>query len=104
MKAGRMDRRITIEEIVESRDSYGAVIKTWALFATVWAEVRPVRSRELIASAKVTAEFDTVFRCRWLDGVLPSMRVVHDGAAYDVTGIAEIGRRDGLEIMGRRHV
>jgi len=99
-----MDRRITIEEIVETRDSYGAVIRTWTPFATVWAEVRPVRSRELIASAKVTAEFDTVFRARWLDGLSPAMRVIHDGDVYEITGLAEIGRREGLEIMGRRHV
>ena len=98
MRAGRLDRLITIGEFTSVQDSYGQEIETWPEFATVWAEKIDIKARERFAAQQDIAEETTRFRIRWLAGVTPKMRIQHDGKTYDIEGIAELGRRAGLEI------
>ena len=101
--AGDLDRRIRIERQVRGEDSPGGEeTYTWALVSIVWANVRPLRGRELFAAQQVAAKVDTRFRIRWRTGITPErMRIVDDqGRGYDIMAVLEIGRRDGLEIMG----
>lgn len=99
MRAGDLDRQITIEVPTETPNAIGEPIQSWAAFATVWAKVGPVRGRERFTADQVAAEADTTFRIRWLAGVTEKMRVSYDGRLYDITYIAELGRRDGLDLQ-----
>lgn len=101
MRAGNLDRRITLQSLTLTQDSYGSTTETWADFATVWAEARPVLSRERFSAQHVAVEFDTVFRIRWLSGVLQTMRISYDGKYYDIQSIVELGRRAGLELQAK---
>lgn len=38
------------------------------------------------------------FRTRWFAGISETDKLVSDGVEYDVKGVLEIGRREGLEI------
>ena len=98
MRSGKMDRLITIGEFTSVQDSYGQETETWTEFATVWAEKIDIKARERFAAQQDIAEETTRFRIRWLAGLTPKMRIVHDGKVYNITGIAELGRRGGLEI------
>ena len=101
MRAGELDRLIVIETPTEGQDDYSARTLTWATFATVWAKVSPVRGRETVAADRALAQADTVFRVYWLSGVTTKMRVSYDGQYYDIQHVAEIGRREGLDILAR---
>lgn len=99
MQAGKLDRRITIQEPVVSQDGYGEPIATrWSDVATVRAQVIPVSGREYFDAAAVRAEKTTRFRIRWRRGVTETQRIVYDGRNYNIRSIVEIGRREGLEI------
>ena len=99
MDPSNLDRRITIQEPVVSKDGYGEdVVTGWTPVATVWAQVIPVSGREYFDAAAIRAEKTTRFRIRWRSGVTEAMRIVYDGRSYDILGIVEIGRREGLEI------
>lgn len=102
--AGPLDRYVTIEQKTKTRDAYGAEIETWTTFAQVWASKRDIRGREYFAAQQVNAETDTVWRIRWIAGVKAEMRINWNGTLYDIQDIAEIGRREGLEIMARVRV
>ena len=93
-----MDRFITIEQFTAVQDSYGQETLTWTEFASVWAEKADIKARERFSAQQDIAEETTRFRLRYLEGVTPKMRIVHDGKTYDIEGIAELGRRAGLEI------
>ena len=93
-----MDRFITIEEFTSVQDAFGQETETWTEFATVWAEKVDIKARERFAAAQDIAEETTRFRLRYLLGVSPKMRIVDDGKTYDIEGIAELGRRVGMEI------
>lgn len=100
MRAGRLDRLITIEQPIESTDpSYGAPIQTWATLAQVWAQVKPVRGSEYFAAQQMNARVDTVFKIRYRSDLTTKMRISYGGELYDIQSIIELGRNDGLELM-----
>ena len=98
MRAGKLDRWITIEEFSAVQDAFGQETETWTEFATVWPEKVDVKARERFTAQQEIADETTRFRMRWLTGITPKMRIVHDGKTYDIEGIAELGRRVGMEI------
>lgn len=101
MQAGRLDRRISIQAPTEVRDEYGGSTTTWDELREVWAAYIPLRGQELFAAQQVTPEAQVKFRTIWYDGVDERMRIVFEGKNYGIEYVAEIGRRDGLEITAK---
>lgn len=99
MRAGRLDRRITIQEFVTTQDPYGAPVETWQGVATVWAEIVPTRGREYWQAQQVVGEETLTVRIRWRPGMSVTNRIVYQGQTYDIASVAEIGRRVGLELV-----
>lgn len=101
LKAGRLDRLATIRAKTLANDDAGQPIETWADVATVWTEKTDLRGREFFAAQANNAEIETRFRIRWRTGVTPENRIVFEGRDYEILSVAEIGRREGLEIMAK---
>ena len=101
MRAGQINRRITIERNTAGRDAAGAETESWTTLADmpVWAEVRPAAGREFFDAQQIIAEAKVVFRIRFRSDVDHKMRVNYDGNLYDIHSIAEIDRRKALDIM-----
>lgn len=105
MIPGRMDRRVIIQSLTETTDSFGQLVQSWSTLATVWAEKTDLKGREYFAAAQVNAEITTRFRMRYRSDVTPLNRLVTaDSREYDILSVAETGRRDGLEIMAKARV
>lgn len=102
MRAGSLDRRVVIQTVSETQDSMGAPTQTWSTFAEVWANRRDTRGSERIRAQSETAMADAVFRIRWLDGVTAKMRLVEGSDTWDIVAIAEMGRREGLDLTCSR--
>lgn len=98
MRAGRLDRQIVIQKVLETRTTTGSFSESWQPFATVRAEYVPLLGREFLNSNEKHAEIDAVFRIRYLAGVLPKMRVSYNDVVYDIYSIVEIGRHRELEL------
>ena len=99
VRAGQLDRRITIEKNTPGQDDAGAPTESWATFATVDAAVQPRQGREFFDSHQVNPEVDTVFVIRHRTDLDETMRINYGGKLYDIHFIGEIGRLEGLEIM-----
>lgn len=56
MKAGGLRNRVTIRKFTTSRSPSGQVIQNWEDGAMVWAEVKGISGRELVASGAEMAE------------------------------------------------
>lgn len=100
MNAGKLDRRITIQSLVETQDDFGQPVQTTVVLATVWANVAPLRGKEPFQGEQFNAQQVVVFTVRWRDDVDATMRIEHEGETYDIQSVSEIGRREGLEIVG----
>ena len=101
LRAGNLDRRITIENLTSTVDSHGGETQTWSTLAAVWAEVIPLSGDEAIIAAQSIPGARIKFRIRWRSDVTETARVIYEGRNYDIAYIAEIGRREGLELLGK---
>lgn len=83
--------RIRIERKTAERSSSGAMTEVWSTFAdNVPAEIKPMSARELLAAQAIRPEVTTWITIRWMQGIEPSMRVVHDddgGRVYQIDGV-----------------
>ena len=99
-----LDSRISIDQKVTSQDAtYGTQTVTWALLATVYAEIRevaPSRS-ESVKQGLAQARDQTRVRIRYRSDVDSSMRIRYGSRTLQIVGgPAEVGgRREWLEMV-----
>lgn len=101
MDIGRMNRRITLQyQNGWDVDDEGNATPQWDDFATVWANIRPLRGREYFEAAAVNAETTVKMLIRYRPGITPDMRVVYNGRIYNIQAVIDVyeGRRQ-LELM-----
>ena len=99
MRAGQLDRRITLRAPTATQDAAGQQIDTMSVVATVWANEFPLRGEEGFAAAQKYGEVTTRFRIRYLAGITVRHDLVYDGRTYDIKAVLPIGRRVGLELI-----
>jgi SPP1 family predicted phage head-tail adaptor len=107
VQSGRLRHRVTIQSATETRDAVGAVTKTWATLASVWASVEPLGGREFFSASQVQSDVTTRIRIRYRADVTEKMRVVHvaDSASsltnyYDITAVIPLNeKRHELHLM-----
>ena len=105
MRAGLMDRRITLQRKSSTPSSSGDPVVTWAALATVWANVSPVRGDERFTDPQYAAKEQTDFRIRYSSDVAdlsPLDRILYQSATYDILAVHELGRRETLQIIAFR--
>lgn len=86
---GSLNRQIEIQAQQSGVDAAGQPINTWTTVATVWANVR---GESGMASIRKTLPRDGVamsldaysFRVRFMTGIVAGMRVLYEGAAFDI--------------------
>ena len=104
MRFGTMDRRITIQRATLSANAYGERAETWDTLAAIWAEVqyKEGSGREAVQSDQIYSSQPVHFIIRYssdVSDIRPSDRVRYDGLTYQIEGIQEIGRQEGLRIV-----
>lgn len=98
MRAGSLDRRVTIQSATTTQDASGQPIETWATLAVVWAGRRDVRGSERFGAQQDFATRTATYRMYWLSGIHERMRLVDAGTTYRITGIAASRRQNWLEL------
>ena len=98
MNIGRMDRLIEIQYPERTVNAIGERTDVWTRFALAWAQATPLRTTERFTSAQERESKVYTFKVRFMRGITSDMRIVHDEQYYRITGIAEIGRREGIEL------
>jgi SPP1 family predicted phage head-tail adaptor len=99
VKAGRLDRRVQLQSRVVTRNASGEDVVTYSVVGDVWAEKFDLRGREFYAAQQAKADVTTRWRIRWRSDVSVLHRLVYEGRSYDINAAAEIGRREGLELV-----
>lgn len=94
---GTKNRRITLRAPVVV-NNLGDVVTTWKDVATVWADERPMRMDERFSSDARHSLRVSNFRIWYRMDVTPEMVIFYAGRDWRITGIAEIGLREELEL------
>lgn len=98
MLAGRLRHRIIFQQMVETRDSAGAVIETWSEFKTAWASIEPLVGKEFFDSKQVNAEISIKIRIRAISGLTTKMRILYGTRVFEIFSIANV-REMGSEMV-----
>lgn len=109
MRAGKLDRLITIQRKSVIRSNTGQEIITWITLSTLRpASLSPLSGDERFSGAQIVAKEQFEFIIRWSNDVsdleaddriiYPSNDSPSENQIYDVIQVSEIGRREGLRI------
>lgn len=101
MRAGSLDREITIGRIVNAPNPTEPWIPgepTWIEVAAVRAQLFQADTEEFIRTFGEAQVATVIFRIRYVDGVQLTDQVIYGNTLYDLKEVKEIGRRKGLEL------
>ncbi len=102
MNFGKLNRKIFIKVKQAARDEYGAEVISYSTLDGVWAEKIEVTGREYYAAKQLIPENIAKFRIRYRSDFNESAIIEFDSSFYEILYIAEIGKRDGLEILAKK--
>lgn len=103
MKAGNLDRRVTIQR--EGAPTDNGIEETdgvLADYATRWASWKPANGREVFENLGREAKAGGTFWLRYdseTAAIEETDKVLFDGRLWDIIGIQEIARREGIELI-----
>lgn len=102
MRAGLLDRRITIQSLEVARDAVGGQVETWTtVVADLPAQRMYIRGTELFAAQQLHKEEVRKYRIRYRSNISTTNRIIDGSDTLDILYVAELGRREGLEITAR---
>lgn len=102
MWAGRLDRRVAIQQRSDAQSLAGDPMATWATVKTVAMGKRDLKAEERFAGSQVAASVTTLFtaRAQAVRDVDPATyRLVYEGQVFNIEGRRELGRNDGVEFQ-----
>jgi SPP1 family predicted phage head-tail adaptor len=124
MRAGILDRRVTIQRSTATVAPDGQPVDNWTTVGTLRraAAYRPIEGDERFTAPQLVAREQVEFRVRYdasLAELNPLDRVIYPAMTnaeaavsplwiatrrvYDIIAVQEVGRRDGLNILAARH-
>lgn len=92
VRAGQLRHRVIIQQKTTGspqRTAMGAPDDIWADHVTVWAAVRPLRSRERFLAQAAESQIDTEIEIRYRAGITAAMRVKHGTVIYNIEGVRD---------------
>jgi SPP1 family predicted phage head-tail adaptor len=98
MRAGKLDRRITIQRVTTAPNAFNEPVETWIDVATVWAQQRPNRGSERFSAQEINGRAVLTFHIRYRGDVTVQNRILYRGRSWNILDIREIGRRVVTEI------
>ena len=87
MRAGELNRRLHLQQLVSTTDSDGFTNETWSDLAVVWAGIDPLRAAESYQAAQSQENITHQITIRWRSDVTARMRFLY---AETTTGIQRI--------------
>lgn len=103
MRAGKLDRRVIFQTKTEIKNSYGEkAVTSWANTFTTWANVLELKGKESFEASQIVQKADIRLKIRYRTNVDEEMRFAYNGKHYNIYSISELGRKDGLEIFGKK--
>ena len=113
MRAGELNRRISVERRVDTRDDHGQPIATWSRIGRIRpAKKFQMRGYERFTDVQYVGREQSEFWIRWatdLENLSPKDRIVYpvqedpaDSAIYEIMAVHEIGFREGFKILTAR--
>ena len=102
MPAGRLNTRITIQQLTAGQDAAGQLVQTWSDVDTVWADVRHPSGLQTVKSDADVSLVKASIRIRKRTGIDAGMRALVGGVAYDIKAVLQTADRKYLDLTSVR--
>ena len=114
MRAGTLDRKVTIQRVQRTQSPSGDVQESWQTIASNrWAQIKPISGSEQLGGEQLRAQHQVDIRLRWssdIADISPLDRIVFPASAatdspsmssafYDILWINELKRHDELQVI-----
>lgn len=96
MRAGKLDRSVTLQVVTRTVDASGGPTESWATLASVRAQRLPRAGSEAFSADQLSSVADVLYRIRWRSDVGTANNRLVDTDTYDIVAMDEEGRRRGL--------
>ena len=105
MNIGQLDRKVTLQApVIVAQDLYGQPAPvSFTDIATVAAGVKYDKGNEAVAADQNTATQRILFTIRYRPDVRPTWQLGYEGKVFQITDVAEIGRRRGTILTCYSH-
>jgi SPP1 family predicted phage head-tail adaptor len=88
MEAGKLNRRVSLQQIAETRDAAGQVVASgWTEVARPWANIRYLNGKEYATSGTVVSSATASVRIRYRRDITASMRVVYRDTVFNILAV-----------------
>ena len=101
MKAGTLNRRISIQANQSGLDEYGEPLPAaWVEVAKPWADVKILSGLQTIKEGVDVSVLKASIRIRYREGITAAMRVVYQGRVFDIKAVLDdMSRREYLDLV-----
>ena len=86
MKAGRRNKKVTVERMTAGRGDYGEEIETWATLSTAWVHIKPLSGDEKIQGGQVDAKATHLITFRKTD-ITPADRITRSSRVFNIVNV-----------------
>jgi SPP1 family predicted phage head-tail adaptor len=87
MRAGKLNKRISIQKATYQQDEVGQAIPTWTTEATRWGSITPLNGRELEVAKKINAEITHKITLRHYPGLTTKDRLLFNGRQFEIVSV-----------------
>jgi SPP1 family predicted phage head-tail adaptor len=86
LRAGRLNKRVVIEQSTPAQDEFGEEVDSWAAIpnGTRWAAVDPLTGTERFAAQQVNPRVSHRVTIRYMAGVTAKMRVLYGSRVLEI--------------------
>jgi SPP1 family predicted phage head-tail adaptor len=88
MRAGQLNKRITLQQPVHTRSAFNEDVVTYADVGQVWAAIDWGSGRRFESASQLNSEVQGVIRIRYRSDVKPYWRIVYDTRTFEILSIA----------------
>jgi SPP1 family predicted phage head-tail adaptor len=93
MSIGQMKRRVTVQAITRTADSYGGQTETATSVATLWAYVEPLQGDEQLRAMQTGIQRPHRFTVRYRDDISAAEELIYNGRTFDVKSVVDTDER-----------
>ena len=91
ISAGKLNRRIDIQEKTITTDADGYKVESWETLHTPMANIQTVTGREFHAGRRLLADANMYFIIWYKAGVTTQNRIKYNGKIHEILSVEDVG-------------
>jgi SPP1 family predicted phage head-tail adaptor len=90
VRAGDLNRRITLQQPVEATDAEGAITVTYTTLRTVWAAIDALTGNEVFLAGQIEAMRPVTITIRYQSDVSPRLRIAYGSRVFQIRSVRDV--------------